>query len=104
MKSYPLNNLNGKNVDLKLIACPVIFAQEKLIGAWIYEQTKKKKAGRLWLEKTKICWYESTHNSAGSGRVIYPIRQTVNVDYPILVYKGFTLDNRELVMVNLADH
>ena len=29
--------------------------------------------------------------------------QTVDLNYPLLVYKGFALDNRELIMVNLAD-
>ena len=29
--------------------------------------------------------------------------QTVSIDYPLMVYKGFTPDNREVIMVNLAD-
>ena len=29
--------------------------------------------------------------------------QTVNIDYPLMVYKGFAPDNREIIMANLAD-
>lgn len=28
----------------------------------------------------------------------------MQLDYPLMVYKGFAPDNRELVVVNLADH
>jgi hypothetical protein len=70
LKAYPLNNLNGKTVNLKLIACPVLFTGEKLIGAWIYEQKKRKVKEEFCIEKIMLHWFESNLNSAGSGRVI----------------------------------
>jgi hypothetical protein len=37
------------------------------------------------------------------AHIVKPLKQTVQVDYPIMVYKSFVPDNRELILVNLAD-
>ena len=36
-------------------------------------------------------------------KIQYPTKQTVNIDYPLVMYKGFSPDNRELILANLAD-
>ena len=39
----------------------------------------------------------------GGNKLVRNLKQNVSVDYPLMVYKSFMPDNRELVMVNLAD-
>ena len=39
----------------------------------------------------------------GSSRCVLPSEQVISIDYPMMLYKGYTPDDRELIMVNLAD-
>ena len=51
-------------------------------------------------------WFVNTSSSSRIDQqpsIVRPLEQSVQVDYPLMVYKGFVPDNRELVMVNLAD-
>ena len=50
-------------------------------------------------------WFTSPKNKFKKTRLISLIaEQTSIVDYPLLAYKGFAADNREIILANLADH
>ena len=48
-------------------------------------------------------WFIAPANRGKKQSVVQNLAQTVKVDYPMMAYKGFVPDNRELVLVNLAD-
>ena len=56
------------------------------------------------MRELKLEWFIDDYRfQRGRDKIVCNIKQSVNVDYPLRVYKGFVPDNRELVMVNLAD-
>lgn len=49
-------------------------------------------------------WFSSAKNKFHKLRKItYLSEQTVMIDYPLMAYKGFSPDNREIILANLAD-
>ena len=92
-KSYFVRNSNS----WQLLASPILFTENKYLGAWLYKVPNNK-----CQPKSLMHWYESDIYKS-KAITIQRIAQTVSVDYPIMCYKGFTPDNRELIYVNLAD-
>lgn len=48
-------------------------------------------------------WFVSPIKDDGESQIVRNTPQSSMTDYPIMVYKGYMTDNRELVMVNLAN-
>ena len=53
-------------------------------------------------KRPMLDWFVSPIKDVGSFQIVRNVAQTVSVDYPIMMYKGYMPDNRELVLVNLA--
>ena len=43
------------------------------------------------------------HKRQNVRTIMLPCEQSVIIDYPIMAYKGFAPDNREIILANLAD-
>ena len=49
-------------------------------------------------------WFSSAKNKYHKLRnITYLPEQNVMIDYPLMAYKGFAPDNREIILANLAD-
>lgn len=82
---------------IKTIATPVLFHYSAYAGGFLYQNKEEN------MIKPMLDWYVVPTARQSLPTVVRPIQQSVQVDYPLMVYKGFVPDNRELVMVNLAD-
>lgn len=83
------------------MAAPLAYTQDsKPIGAFLFttnliDITRK----RLHFFRT----VEKRTDVAFEPSILFPPIQNMSFDYPIMAYKGFAPDNRELVLANLAD-
>ena len=82
---------------IRSLATPVLFHSGAYAGGFLYN----KKEG--FMTQQMLDWYVAPNTRQASARVVLPLNQSVQVDYPIMCYKGFVPDNRELILVNLAD-
>ena len=85
-------------MKIKATACEMVFRPKdtKWLGAFIYKTCDRN------VEKNMIEWFVGTTSGTNTGQIKQQT-QTVSVDYPLMVYKGYMPDNREIVLVNLAD-
>ena len=53
----------------------------------------------------KMHWFNQTkgYSSSKLRKIQLLAEQTTIIDYPLLAYKGFAPDNREIIFANLAD-
>lgn len=85
-----------KDVLSSIVLSPLIFTEDKLVGSSIFTVPNRM------LKKQVMQWFDLGIFSSKHSTIL-PIEQSFKIDYPLLCYKGFFQDNRELVMVNLAD-
>ena len=82
------------------IVSPLQFSHQGTHGAFMYcDQLINKK------DVCKMHWFNQTKGISGKKlrNIQLLAEQTMIVDYPLLAYRGFAPDNREIILVNLAD-
>lgn len=98
MDAYKSNSYGGKYGDFSIhsICTPILFTKQGTIGSFIYKEEYNH------ISKTKLQLFE-LNNERDVKRCVQLQEQVNQIDYPLMVYKGYTPDNRELILVNLAD-
>lgn len=83
------------------MAAPLAYTQDsEPIGAFLFA------TDLIDITRKRLHFFRSIDESEDvetEPAVLFPPLQNLAFDYPLMVYKGFAPDNRELVMVNLAD-
>ena len=97
--SYVANSYGGKQGDVNIhcMATPIMFTKTAYVGSFIYDYQD------LQIRRQQMHWFEANFYNSSNNRCIMPPAQVSQIDYPLMLYKGYTPDNRELIMVNLAD-
>ena len=82
---------------IKTVAVPVLFHHSATAGGFLYQYKEE------YITHPRLEWYVAPNSRQAIPAVVRSPEQSVQVDYPLMVYKGYVPDNRELIMVNLAD-
>lgn len=100
IESYTGNQYGGRNglLNIKALTMPLLTTTEGIQGAMLYNDKL------INIIQTKIHWFQQPKFAYQDNKKLQVTTpQTVFIDYPLMLYKGFSPDNRELILANLAD-